>query len=108
MSEIICAFPEANLSAKKGKYVSVIISPMTEFSQLFQDFSVIEKEIKLFSTTFLIYAEEVEESLQLELTKMHCDDSLKSQHDVTFYQSYGAKSDHNTGHITSKSPIPYL
>lgn len=37
---------------------------MTEFCQHFQDISVIEKEIKLFSTPFLMDAEETEESLQ--------------------------------------------
>ncbi|KAJ8381131.1 hypothetical protein SKAU_G00019090 [Synaphobranchus kaupii] len=91
LSEIKCAFPKANVSAKKGKYVSVITSLMTEFSQRFQDFSVIEKEIKLFSTPFLMDAEEVEESLQLELIEMQCDDSLKNQHQLLslpdFYRS---------------------
>lgn len=43
---------------------------MTQFNQRFQDVSVIEKEIKLFSTPFLLDAEEVEESLQLELIEM--------------------------------------
>ncbi|KAF4071849.1 hypothetical protein AMELA_G00267610 [Ameiurus melas] len=55
------------------------------------DFSVVEKQIKLFSTPFLVDAEEVEESLQLELIEMQCDDSLKSQHQLLslpeFYQS---------------------
>ena len=67
---------KADLSAKKEKYVTVIASLMTEFNQRFQDFSVIEKQIKLFSTPFLVDAEEVEESLQLELIEMQCDDSL--------------------------------
>nr|WPK86729.1 NLRC3-like protein 86 [Sebastes schlegelii] len=91
LSEIKAAFPEVNLSAKKGKYVSVITSLVTEFSQRFQDFSAIEKEIKLFSTPFLMDAEEVEESLQLELIQMQCDDSLKNQHQLLslpdFYRS---------------------
>ncbi|XP_074498631.1 general transcription factor II-I repeat domain-containing protein 2-like [Sebastes fasciatus] len=91
LSEVKVAFPEVNLSAKKGKYVSVITSLMTEFSQRFQDFSAIEKEIKLFSTPFLMDAEEVEESLQLELIEMQCDDSLKNQHQLLplpdFYRS---------------------
>uniref|UniRef100_A0A4W6G454 HAT C-terminal dimerisation domain-containing protein n=1 Tax=Lates calcarifer TaxID=8187 RepID=A0A4W6G454_LATCA len=73
------------------KYVSVIASLVTEFNQRFQYFSVIEKQIKLFSTPFLVDAEEVEESLQLELIEMQCDDSLKSQHQLLslpdFYQS---------------------
>ncbi|KAK2839523.1 hypothetical protein Q5P01_013263 [Channa striata] len=51
----------------------------------------IEKQIKLFWTPFLVDAEEVEESLQLELIEMQCDDSLKSQHQLLslpdFYQS---------------------
>ncbi|GAA6073181.1 general transcription factor II-I repeat domain-containing protein 2-like [Tachysurus ichikawai] len=58
---------------------------------VFKKFSVIEKQIKLFSTPFLVDAEEVEESLQLELIEMQCDDSLKSQHQLLslpdFYQS---------------------
>lgn len=40
---------------------------MTEFSQRFQDFSIIEKEIKPFSTPFLMDAEEVEENQLLSL-----------------------------------------
>uniref|UniRef100_A0A8C9VM55 HAT C-terminal dimerisation domain-containing protein n=1 Tax=Scleropages formosus TaxID=113540 RepID=A0A8C9VM55_SCLFO len=91
LSEIKSAFPKADLSAKKEKYASVITSLVTEFNQRFQDFSVIEKQIKLFSTPFLVDAEEVEESLQLELIEMQCDDSLKSQHQLLslpdFYQS---------------------
>lgn len=91
LSEIKCGFPNAHLSAKKEKYVSVLTSLKTEFSQRFQDFSTIEKEIKLFSTPFVMDAEEVEESLQLELIEMQCDDSLKNQHQLLslpdFYQS---------------------
>uniref|UniRef100_A0A3B4VC50 SPIN-DOC-like zinc-finger domain-containing protein n=1 Tax=Seriola dumerili TaxID=41447 RepID=A0A3B4VC50_SERDU len=91
LSEIKSAFPKADISAKKEKYVSVIASLVTEFNQRFQDFSVIEKQIKLFSTPFLVDAEEVEESLQLELIEMQFDDSLKSQHQLLslpdFYQS---------------------
>ena len=64
---------------------------MTQFNKRFKDFSVIEKQIKLFSTPFLVDAEEVEESLQLELIEMQCDDSLKSQHQLLslpdFYKS---------------------
>uniref|UniRef100_A0A671YCA7 HAT C-terminal dimerisation domain-containing protein n=1 Tax=Sparus aurata TaxID=8175 RepID=A0A671YCA7_SPAAU len=82
LSEIKSAFPKANLSAKKEKYVSVIASLVTEFNQHLQDFSVIEKQIKLFSTPFLVDAEAVEESLQLELIEMQWDDSLKSQHQL--------------------------
>lgn len=71
--------------------MSVITSLVTEFKHRFQDFSVIEKQIKLFSTPFLVDAEEVEESLQLERIEMQCDDSLKSQHQLLslpdFYQS---------------------
>lgn len=91
LSEIKCGFPNAHLSAKKEKYVSVLTSLKTEFSQRFQDFSTIEKKIKLFSTPFVMDAEEVEESLQLELIEMQCDDSLKNQHQLLslpdFYQS---------------------
>ncbi|XP_067391997.1 general transcription factor II-I repeat domain-containing protein 2-like [Emydura macquarii macquarii] len=50
LSEIRSAFPKADLTDKKGKYVSVITSLMTEFSQRFQDFSTIENDIKLFAT----------------------------------------------------------
>ncbi|MCJ8731192.1 hypothetical protein PDJAM_G00196560 [Pangasius djambal] len=82
LSELRSAFPKADLSDKKGKYVSVITSLMTEFSQRFQDFSTIENDIKLFATPFMINAEEVEESLQLELIEMQCDDSLKNQHQL--------------------------
>jgi hypothetical protein len=91
LSEITSAFPKADLSAKKEKYVSVIASLVTEFNQRLQDFSVIEKQIQLFSTSFLVDAEEVEESLQLELIEMQCDDSLQSQHQLLslpeFFQS---------------------
>lgn len=60
----------------------------TEFRQCFQDFSVIEKEIKLLATPFLVDAEEVEENLQLELIKIQCDDSLKNQLSLPeFYRS---------------------
>ncbi|KAK2856688.1 hypothetical protein Q5P01_005423 [Channa striata] len=87
LSEFKSAFPKA----EKEKYASVITSLVTEFNQRFQDFSVIEKQIKLFLTPFLVDAEEVEESLQLELIEMQCDDSLKSQHQLLslpdFYQS---------------------
>lgn len=91
LSEIRSAFPKADLTDKKGKYVSVITSLMTEFSKRFQDFSTIENDIKLFATPFMINAEEVEESLQLELIEMQCDDSLKNQHQLLslpdFYRS---------------------
>uniref|UniRef100_A0AAR2IMY0 SPIN-DOC-like zinc-finger domain-containing protein n=1 Tax=Pygocentrus nattereri TaxID=42514 RepID=A0AAR2IMY0_PYGNA len=65
---------------QKGKYVPVITCLETEFRQRFQDFSVIEKEIKLFATPFLLDPEEVEENLQLELIKIQCDDCLKNHH----------------------------
>lgn len=91
LSEIKLLFQRPIFLLKKGKYVSVITSLMTEFSPRFQDFSIIEKEIKLFSTPFLMDAEEVEESLQLELIEMQCDNSLKNQHQLLslpdFYQS---------------------
>ena len=71
--------------------VQLIISLITEFSQRFQDFSVIEKEIKMFSIPFLVDAAEVEERLQLERTEMQWDDSLENQHQLLslsdFYQS---------------------
>ncbi|KAJ8391904.1 hypothetical protein AAFF_G00083750 [Aldrovandia affinis] len=82
LSENKSAFPTTNLSAKKEKYVSVNTSLKTEFSRRFQDFSNIEKEIRLFSTPFLMNAEEVEESLQLELIEMQCDDSLMNLHQL--------------------------
>ncbi|KAJ0069275.1 hypothetical protein NL108_003199 [Boleophthalmus pectinirostris] len=91
LAEIKAAFPNADLTANNDKHVSVIASLMIEFNQRFQDFSVIDKQIKLFSTPFLVDAEEVEESLQSELIEMQCDDSLKSQHQLLslpdFYQS---------------------
>ncbi|KAK7891861.1 hypothetical protein WMY93_023824 [Mugilogobius chulae] len=91
LSEIRSDFPDVDFTANNKKYVSVMTSLMTEFNQRFQDFSVIEKQIKLFSTPFLVDAEEVEESLQLELIEMQCDDSLKNQHQLLslpdFYQS---------------------
>ncbi|KAJ8416205.1 hypothetical protein AAFF_G00382270 [Aldrovandia affinis] len=91
LSENNSAFPTTNLSAKKEKYVSVITSLKTEFSRRFQDFSNIEKEIRLFSTPFLMNVEEVEESLQLELIEIQCDDSLKNLHQLLslpdFYRS---------------------
>uniref|UniRef100_A0A3P8SCY2 HAT C-terminal dimerisation domain-containing protein n=1 Tax=Amphiprion percula TaxID=161767 RepID=A0A3P8SCY2_AMPPE len=81
-SEIRSAFPKADLSDKKGKYVSVITSLMTEFSWRFQDFSAVDIEIKLFVTPFMKNAEEVEEILQFELIEMQCEDSLKNQHQL--------------------------
>lgn len=89
LSEIKSAFPKADLSTKKEKYVSVITSPWTEFNQRFQDFSAIGKQIKLFLTPFLVDAKEVEKSLRLEPIEMQCDDSLKSHHQLLpdFYQS---------------------
>ena len=91
LTEIKCAFPNAKLSAKMGEYVSVITSLMTEFSRRFQDFSVIEKEITLFAAPFSMNAEEVDESLRLELIEIQCDDSLKNQHQLLslpdFYRS---------------------
>ncbi|KAM4629813.1 general transcription factor II-I repeat domain-containing protein 2-like [Polymixia lowei] len=91
LTEIKCTFPNAKLPAKMGEYASVITSLITEFSQRFQDFSVIEKEITLFAAPFSVDAEEVEESLQLELIEMQCDDSLKNQHQLLslpdFYRS---------------------
>ena len=90
-SEIKSAFPKAKLSAEKEKYMSVITSLITEFSQRFQDFSVIEKEIRVFLPPFLVDAAEVEERLQLELTEMQCDNSLENQQQLLslpdFYQS---------------------
>ena len=74
-----------------AEYVSVITSLMTEFSRRLQDFSVIEKEITLFAAAFSMNAEEVDESLQLELIEIQCDDSLKNQHQLLslpdFYRS---------------------
>ncbi|XP_067930870.1 general transcription factor II-I repeat domain-containing protein 2A-like [Watersipora subatra] len=80
LSEIRTAYPQAKFSAKKGKYVSVIAYLETEFRQRFQDFSVIDKEIKLNATPFLVDAKEVEKNLQLELIEIECDDVLKNQH----------------------------
>lgn len=89
--EIRTAFPKVNLLAKKEKYVSVITSLATEFDHRFKDFSSIENDIRLFSTPFLIDAQDVEESLQLELIELQCDDFLKSQHQLLslpdFYRS---------------------
>ncbi len=78
LSEIKSAFPKAILPAEKRKFVSVITSLMTEFNQRSQDFFAIETDIKLFSTCFLVDAEEVDEKLQLELIKMQCEDSKES------------------------------
>lgn len=47
----------------------------TEYRQCFQDFSAIEKEIKIFATPF-----SVDENLQLELIEIQGDDSLKNLH----------------------------
>ena len=91
LSEIKSAFPNANLSGQKCKYVSVVKALLTEFNQRFQDFSAVEYKIKLFSTPFLMDAQEVEESLQLELIEMQCDSSLRNQHHLLslsdFYRS---------------------
>ena len=58
----------------------------------FQDISVIEKAIILVTASlFLIDAEHVEESLQLEMIEKQCDGSLKNQHQLLslpdFFQS---------------------
>lgn len=71
------AFLEANLSAKSGKCVSLIIFLRTKFSYHVQDISAIGKEIQLFSTPLLVDAE-VDDSLQLDLTEMQCDYSEES------------------------------
>lgn len=76
-SELIIHRPTFLL--KKGN-MCLITCLETEFRQRFQDFSVIEKEIKLLATPFLVDAEEVEENMQLELIKIQCDDSLKNLH----------------------------
>lgn len=73
-------FTEADLSTKKENYAAIIASLRSEFNPRFQDFSVIEKQIKLFSTNFSVNAEEMEEKLQLELIEIQCDDRLRSQH----------------------------
>lgn len=95
-SKVKRAFPEASLTAKKEKHVSVVTSLITEFSLLFQVFSCLEKEISLFSTPFQVDAEEVEESLPLELTEMQCEDSPKNQHQLlslpTIYRGLEKKS----------------
>ena len=44
LNKIKCTFPNAKLSAKMGEYVSVITSLITEFSQRFQDFSVMRRK----------------------------------------------------------------
>uniref|UniRef100_A0A672YTX3 Uncharacterized protein n=1 Tax=Sphaeramia orbicularis TaxID=375764 RepID=A0A672YTX3_9TELE len=111
LSEIRTAFPQANLSAKKGKYLSVITCLETEFRQRFQDFSVIEKEIKLFTSPFLVDAEEVEENLQLELIEIQCDDAPKNQHQQLslpeFYRSlekekFPLMRHHNENQLTDR------
>ena len=90
-AEVKSAFPNDNLSAKKSKYASVVKALLTEFDRRFQEFSAIENKIKLFSTPFLMDAQEVEESLQLELIEMQCDSSLRNQHHLLslsdFYRS---------------------
>ena len=94
LSDVMSPYPNTDLSAKNEKYAYVTASLVTEFNQRFQDFSVIEKQIKLFSTPFLVDAEEVKESLQVELIEMQCDDSLKGQRQLPslpdFYQSLGS------------------
>ena len=91
LAEVKSAFPNDNLSAKKSKYASVVKALLTEFDRRLQEFSVIENKIKLFSTPFLMDAQEVEESLQLELIEMQCDSSLRNQHHLLslsdFYRS---------------------
>ncbi|KAF7641821.1 hypothetical protein LDENG_00271040 [Lucifuga dentata] len=62
--------------------MSVITILMTEFSQRFQDFAAIEKDIKVFSTSFSTHVEEVEESIQLEMIEMQCKGSLQSRHQL--------------------------
>ena len=76
LAEVKSAFPNDNLSAKKSKYASVLKALLTEFDRRFQEFSVIENKIKLFSTPFLMDAQEV----QRELIAMQCDSSLRNQH----------------------------
>ncbi|KAF6344956.1 hypothetical protein mRhiFer1_010315 [Rhinolophus ferrumequinum] len=85
-----------NLQGKDQLKGEICVCDHTEFSQRFQGFSTIENDIKLFATPFMINAEEVQESLQLELIEMQCDDSLRNQHQLLslpdFYRSLeGAK-----------------
>lgn len=90
-SEMKSAFPKANISAKKKKICVCDCISHDRIQPTFPSFSVIEKEIKLFLTPFLVDAEEVQEGLQLELIEMQCDDSPKSQHQLLslpdFYRS---------------------
>lgn len=91
LSELKTAFPNANLSASKMKYVSVITSLQAEFSRRFQDFSVIEKDMKLFTTPFSVDVSDVDEHMQMEVIEIQCDESLRSRHQLLpipeFYQS---------------------
>lgn len=73
------AYPQASRSAKKGKYMSDC-KTQNRIQTALSWFSVIEKEVKLFATPFLVDPEEVEENLQLELIEVQCDDSLNNQH----------------------------
>lgn len=89
--ELKTAFPNANVSGRKMKYVSVITSLQAEFGKRFQDFSVIEKDMKLFITPFSVDVTDVDERMQMEVIEIQCDESLKSRHQLLpqpeFYRS---------------------
>ena len=79
LTKIKSAFPNAIFFCKKGTSTCMWFKALlTKFNQRFQDFSVIKHKIKLVSTPFLINAQELEESLQLELVEIQCDSSLRS------------------------------
>ena len=71
--------------------MAVVKALLTEFNQRLQDFSVVEHKIKLFSNPFQMNAQEVEESLHLELIEMQCDSSIRNRHHsfsvLDFYQN---------------------
>lgn len=77
-----CLEFKAAFQNAKVKYVLVITSLLQEFNQCFQDLAAIEKDIKLFTTRLSNDAAEVTESMQLEVTEIQCDNSLKSQHQL--------------------------
>ncbi|XP_076132871.1 general transcription factor II-I repeat domain-containing protein 2A-like [Alosa pseudoharengus] len=72
--ELKTAFPNANVSARKMEYVSVITSLQAEFGKRFQDFSVIEKDMKLFTTPFSVDVTDVDERMQMEVIEIQCDE----------------------------------
>jgi hypothetical protein len=62
----------------KNKFVSIIQQLQNEFSSRFSDFYTSSNEIKLFQNPFAIDINEVPTQMQMEVTELPSNDSLKN------------------------------